>query len=71
MGVQTFQMEIITSLEHIKPANQSIITVGTFDGFHRGHQALLNRMLEIRDKTGLTTTVVTFEPPPSTSASFS
>ncbi len=57
-------MDIITSLDHIKPGKQSIITVGTFDGFHRGHQALLNRMREICHQTNLTTTVVTFEPHP-------
>jgi riboflavin kinase/FMN adenylyltransferase len=57
-------MEIISSLENIKPENQSIITVGTFDGFHRGHQALLNRMLDIRNQSNLNTTVVTFEPHP-------
>lgn len=40
------------------------ITVGTFDGVHRGHWAVLNRLREVADATGLRSVLVTFDPHP-------
>jgi riboflavin kinase/FMN adenylyltransferase len=39
-------------------------TIGNFDGFHRGQQAIVKRLLEDADATGRTPVVVTFEPHP-------
>src|SRR5690242_1162194 len=41
-----------------------IITIGSFDGVHKGHQALLLRAREEADKRGLKTLALTFAIPP-------
>ena len=40
------------------------ITIGNFDGLHRGHQAMLARLKEEAEKRGLPSCVLTFEPHP-------
>lgn len=42
----------------------SVIAVGAFDGLHRGHQALLNKVRERAQALGCTPIVVSFEPLP-------
>jgi riboflavin kinase/FMN adenylyltransferase len=42
----------------------SVLAVGAFDGLHRGHAALLRRVRERADESGLTPAVVSFEPLP-------
>jgi riboflavin kinase/FMN adenylyltransferase len=43
---------------------RSVVAVGTFDGVHRGHQALLNAMRREAEARGARVAVVTFDPPP-------
>jgi len=40
------------------------LTVGNFDGIHRGHQAMLGRLVGEARKRGLASCVLTFEPHP-------
>ena len=40
------------------------VTIGNFDGLHRGHQAMLARLKEEAEKLGLPSCVLTFEPHP-------
>jgi riboflavin kinase / FMN adenylyltransferase len=40
------------------------LTVGNFDGVHRGHQALIARVVDAARSRGLVSTVMTFEPHP-------
>jgi len=42
----------------------TVVTVGTFDGVHRGHQAVLRRLAERSRETGWKAVLVTFEPHP-------
>ncbi|NYT59478.1 bifunctional riboflavin kinase/FAD synthetase [Alcaligenaceae bacterium] len=42
----------------------SAVTIGNFDGVHRGHQAILARVQEQALAHGLASTVMTFEPHP-------
>ena len=48
------------------PAAQggTVVTVGTFDGVHRGHQVVLRELVEHGERAGLPTVVVTFHPHP-------
>ncbi|OZI72248.1 bifunctional riboflavin kinase/FAD synthetase [Bordetella genomosp. 12] len=52
---------------HLPPPGQRspcALTIGNFDGVHRGHQAILARVREAAQKRGLTPAVMTFEPHP-------
>jgi len=40
------------------------LTVGNFDGIHRGHQTMLERLIACARKRGLASCVLTFEPHP-------
>ena len=40
------------------------LTIGNFDGVHRGHQAMLSRLVEAADDLALPASVLTFDPPP-------
>ncbi|MBA4742841.1 MAG: bifunctional riboflavin kinase/FAD synthetase, partial [Azoarcus sp.] len=42
----------------------SVLTIGNFDGVHRGHQALLELLVERARALGAAATVLTFEPHP-------
>jgi len=43
---------------------KSVVTIGAFDGVHRGHQRDLTRATEIARRLGLPAVVVTFDPHP-------
>jgi riboflavin kinase/FMN adenylyltransferase len=40
------------------------LTIGNFDGVHRGHQAMLSRLIEAAEDLRLVSAVMTFEPHP-------
>ncbi|ALO27402.1 riboflavin biosynthesis protein RibF [Leptospira borgpetersenii serovar Ballum] len=42
-----------------------VVTLGNFDGIHLGHQALLDRVLQVSQKTGLASCAVTYDPNPA------
>ena len=44
----------------------SAITIGAYDGVHRGHQAVIARVREMATARGLRTVVVTFDRHPAT-----
>ena len=58
-------MKVYRNISDIEPGKKSVVTVGTFDGFHLGHQSILEKIEEIaRQNPGLSTTIVTFDPHP-------
>src|SRR5689334_3514833 len=48
----------------LAPAGPAAVTVGNFDGVHRGHRALLDRVNESARRLGIASCVLTFEPHP-------
>lgn len=46
------------------PTRGAVVTMGTFDGVHRGHHAVLAEVTRRAGEHGLTSVVVTFEPHP-------
>ena len=57
-------MKIYRNLDEFKPLDYAIVTIGTFDGVHVGHQKILNKLRELgKDNTG-ETVLLTFYPHP-------
>jgi riboflavin kinase / FMN adenylyltransferase len=44
--------------------NGAVVTIGTFDGIHLGHQAIFRRVREVSRETGLPAVLITFDPHP-------
>lgn len=57
-------MLVIENTEYFRIEKPTIVTIGTFDGVHLGHQKILQRLSEIKAETGFQTLVLTFEPHP-------
>lgn len=57
-------MLVIENTEDFRIEKPTIVTIGTFDGVHLGHQKILQRLSEIKAETGFQTLVLTFEPHP-------
>jgi len=58
-------MQIIRGLYNLRPEHRgSALTIGNYDGVHRGHQAVLETLGVRARQLGVATTVVTFEPTP-------
>jgi riboflavin kinase/FMN adenylyltransferase len=43
----------------------SVVSIGVFDGVHRGHRAILDRAVEAARSRGVSSVVVTFDPHPA------
>jgi riboflavin kinase/FMN adenylyltransferase len=57
-------MRHITSLDEAKFKRPSVVTIGAFDGVHRGHQYLIRQLREQAETTGQVPVVLTFYPHP-------
>lgn len=58
-------MELIRGLHNLHPRHRGCVaTIGNFDGVHRGHQAMLERLREDAASLELPVTVISFEPDP-------
>ncbi len=58
-------MQVITDLNQVtKLLPPLALTMGDFDGIHRGHRALLERTTEEAQKLALTPSLLTFDPSP-------
>lgn len=58
-------MQHVTALENLRLSHPACLTLGAFDGVHRGHQALIGDMVQHAHTTGRLAVVVTFYPHPS------
>ncbi|PLC48455.1 bifunctional riboflavin kinase/FMN adenylyltransferase [Pollutimonas subterranea] len=55
---------IYRTLPRFDTQRPSAVTIGNFDGVHRGHQAILARLHECAEQRNLAATVMTFDPHP-------
>ena len=51
-------------LQRIAPGRPSAVTIGVFDGVHRGHQHLVGTLLESARRESLASVAITFNPHP-------
>ncbi|MCF8405753.1 MAG: bifunctional riboflavin kinase/FAD synthetase [Bacteroidales bacterium] len=57
-------MKTYQSVSGFKGSRYPVVTVGTFDGLHVGHQKIIQRMKDIAMENGGETILVTFDPHP-------
>src|SRR5919108_4209327 len=59
-------MDIIHFPDDARPARwvQPILALGNFDGVHRGHRKILDRVRRVASERGATAAVMTFDPHP-------
>jgi len=57
-------MKIYYNIDNFKPVPNAVVTIGTFDGVHRGHQEILRNMVNRAKEIGGESVVVTFYPHP-------
>ena len=57
-------MRIIYGFDNIPHIDHPVITVGSYDGVHQGHQVLINQTISRAKKRGGQSIVLTFEPHP-------
>jgi len=57
-------MARLIELKNIERVPNTVLTVGTFDGVHRGHRALIEKVVEKARKRNARSVVVTFDPHP-------
>jgi riboflavin kinase / FMN adenylyltransferase len=58
-------MQSVTSLEALQLDRPAHVTIGAFDGLHRGHQALIDQMVQAAHSADQAAVVITFFPHPS------
>ncbi len=57
-------MEVLRGLNQLSRKGACAMTIGTFDGVHKGHEKILNRLKEVAKKNNWCTMLVTFYPHP-------
>lgn len=58
-------MELIRGIHNLRPEHAGcVLTIGNFDGVHRGHQAVLSQLQERARQLSLPSCVMVFEPQP-------
>jgi riboflavin kinase/FMN adenylyltransferase len=58
-------MRMISDLAHIATSLDSVVTIGTFDGVHLGHQALIRQLVARARSLRCQAALITFHPHPS------
>ena len=61
-----YEMIIYRNLNAIQPLPNAVVTSGTFDGVHRGHQTILARLTEVAKASGGESVLITYWPHPRT-----
>jgi riboflavin kinase/FMN adenylyltransferase len=59
-------VDVIHFPEDVRPSrwSQPVLALGNFDGVHRGHRKILERVRRVADERGATSVVMTFDPHP-------
>jgi len=57
-------MRVVHRLSEVDPPSYSFVTIGVFDGVHRGHQRIIRGLVEAAHATGDEAVAITFDPHP-------
>ena len=57
-------MQLIYGFDNIPKLHHPVVTVGSYDGLHKGHQILISRLIDRAKARGGVSVVLTFEPHP-------
>ena len=57
-------MEIHYGLSTVEKLDSSVITIGSYDGIHRGHFHLISKVKSMAVSNGLKSVLITFNPHP-------
>lgn len=57
-------MKIYNSIQEFSSATKTIVTLGTFDGVHKGHKSILDKLIKSSRSSGCESVVLTFFPHP-------
>ena len=58
-------MRVVVGSASLMPTGPTAVAIGIFDGVHKGHQALLNKAVELAKADGITACAYTFDPHPA------
>ena len=59
-----YTMQVHHDIEQLPVFRNAVITIGTFDGVHKGHRKILDKMKSEAEATGGETVIITFHPHP-------
>jgi len=57
-------MHAYRNFDHLPAFRNAVLTIGTYDGVHFGHQQIIKRMNELADSIGGESVLLTFDPHP-------
>jgi riboflavin kinase/FMN adenylyltransferase len=58
-------MQVVDDLSRLRLSQETVLTIGAFDGVHRGHQALIGTIVARARASGRLSAVLTFHPHPA------
>ena len=57
-------MQVLRNIQDLPQFNNAVLTIGTYDGVHKGHQMLIKRINDIAKSIGGESVIITFHPHP-------
>ena len=57
-------MKILNGYSKVRKKN-TVLTIGNFDGVHKGHQEIIKQTVKLSKKNNLKSVVITFKPHPN------
>lgn len=64
LRLPTISMQIFYGFDNISLGRPAVVSVGSFDGVHRGHRELIERVRTMANRLGGVSVVVSFDPHP-------
>ncbi len=63
-SVNFFRLKVIENYKNFEESKKSIVTIGTFDGVHLGHQKIIEQLVSTAKKESCNSVLLTFFPHP-------